>query len=131
MTFDEILVNFKTKETESPENIAPLVENRELIDAMISWKAVAITRNTNIGSCPHTNENEQWDWLWQNVKFDLAAFGSLSGVRYQDASNLLIRLKGLRLIYPDATINGIARQYLQGIIIKMITKKSDQIPKKK
>lgn len=130
MTFDDILLYFKEQESGSPENIAPLIENRDLIDSLIAWKSVNTSRKDSLGECIGQSDNEKWEWLWQNVTFDLNSFAGVAGIRYQDASQLFYRLKGLRLIYPDSTINTIAKQYLQGVIIRMIKKKEHQVPKK-
>jgi len=129
MNFEEILAAFKSKEESETENIAPLVENRALIDALIAWKSVRITRLKE-STCPAIMESDQWEWLWKNINFDLNSFAGVAGTRYQDASNLFNRLKGLRLIYPDGTINRVAKQYLQSVIVKILRKKDHQVPKK-
>jgi hypothetical protein len=120
MTFGEILKYFK--ESESPETIIPLIDSGELRNALIAWKSVLITYESN-KDCNSNIEQEQWEWLWDNVKFDMQKFGIVSGCKPQNIRNVFDRLKGLRLIYPDGTINVLATSYLQSIIISKIPKR--------
>ena len=77
------------------------------------------------------DDTARWEWLWKNVDFDMTMFATVAGVKAQDASSLFFRLKGLRLIYPDGTINVLAKQYLQAQImtkIRSATKTSREKP---
>jgi len=115
-SFGEILADFKSQAANEPENIAPLINNSELMNGLIAWKSVVI-HYKEAKDCPHVSESEKWAWLWDRVEYSVDAFGVVAGVKRQDVAPLLTRLKGLRLIYPDGTINARACQYLQGLIL--------------
>ena len=129
-TFGEILANFKKAASSEPENIVPLMSDDSLMNGLIAWKSVIVTFK-NAGDCPHQQESQKWQWLWDNIEFDSAAFATVAGVRMQDASCMLTRLKGLKLIYPDGTINEMSRQYLQSLILAKIKSVSRGMPKSK
>jgi hypothetical protein len=115
MTFGEVLAQFKQEE--SPENIVPLVDDDTLRAGVVAWKSVIIANNAKPGEdCPYKDASRQWNWLWSQVEFDVPHFGVVAGCRAQDASTLVTRLQGLRLIYPDGTIHEQASQYLHAII---------------
>jgi hypothetical protein len=129
-TFGEILAHFKKAASNEPENIVPLMQDDGLINGLISWKSVVI-KYGEAGGCPHQEESRMWQWLWENIDFDASAFAAVAGVRVQDVSSLLTRLRGLRLIYPDGTINEIAKQYLQSLIANKIRSSMRGLPKVK
>ena len=117
--FGSILAAFKRLAMGEAENIFPIMEDGTLVNGLIAWKSVKVTFKA-LTDCPHTDEVGKWEWLWDNVEFDMSRFGAVAGVKVQDAGNLLTRLKGLRLIYPDGTINVLAKQYLQAQIMGKI-----------
>jgi len=122
-TFGEVLAQFK--ESEEAENVAPLVEDDTLRNGVIAWKSVVTSIRCGAGEqCGESDPARQWDWLWSRVEFDVAHFGVVAGCRAQDASGLFSRLKGLRLIYPDGTIQGFASQYLQAMIMAKLKRAS-------
>jgi len=52
----------------------------------------------------------------------------VAGCKNQDAPGMLTRLRGLRLIYPDGSINNFAKQYLGAQIIFRIQGKKKPAP---
>lgn len=90
----------------------------------MAWKGTPVTIKKVIQCDEAKNEREKWEWLWSVVEIDEQKFMLLSGVRIQDAKNLLARLMGLRLIYPDGTVNRLASQYLRSIIMGKIERGS-------
>jgi hypothetical protein len=117
--FGEILAEFKAKEEEEPENITPLTEDASLRNGVVAWKSVSICFKES-QECSCDNETSRWNWLWAQIEYDTTQFGKIAGVKTQDVSTLLTRLIGLRLIYPDGSINNFAKQYLQSIIMAKI-----------
>jgi hypothetical protein len=111
--FGELLARFKG--SEEPENIVAIVDDEELRKGLVAWKSVVV-KYKEAGECPHKEEAAMWNWMWEYVEFDLAAFGTVAGAKSQDVSRMFQRLKGLRLIYPDGTMNKLAKQYLQTTI---------------
>lgn len=120
MTFGEILA--ETKKNEDPENIVPLIEDERLRNAVVAWKSVTISFKSN-QDCPLTGEVAQWNWLWSQIEYDQQTFGVVAGLKPQDVEPVLTRLIGLRLVYPDGTINTFAKQYLQAIIMSRLSGK--------
>ena len=116
-SFGEILSRFKA--SEEPENIVAIVDDEELRKGMVAWKSVVVEYKS-AGECPHQDEAAQWNWMWDYVSFDMSSFGVVAGAKGQDVSSLFKRLKGLRLIYPDGTINKLAKQFLQTTIMSKI-----------
>lgn len=115
-SFGEVLSDFKSRAANEPENIAPLIDDQILMNGLIAWKSVPI-RFKKSEDCPCKSDSDKWEWLWQSVDYDTGTFGTVAGVKNQDVIPLFIRLKGLKLIYPDGTINSLACQYLQGLIL--------------
>jgi len=125
-TFGEILRRFK--DSEEPENIVPLIEDASLRNGLVAWKSVTISVKGGLKECPHDNETSQWNWLWQQVEYDPQTFGTVAGVKPADVGKLVTRLIGLRLIYPDGTVNELAKNYLQTIIMAKLPKKRGRLP---
>jgi len=126
MKFEEVLSIFKNDE--EPENIIPLVDDAELRQALVAWKSVRISRKHD-EACDCDNECDRWDWLWGVVECNASLWGTVAGIKPQHVGPTLIRLKGLRLIYPDGTINQLAKQYMQGLILAKLPKpKKPKLP---
>lgn len=120
MTFGEVLNYFKKQE--SPDSIAPMIDDAELRNGVVAWKSVVI-QYTNAEECDDSlSDAEKWNWLWQKTDFDVQYFGRVAGCPPQNARSLFERLKGLRLIYPDGTVNQFATQYLQAQIMNKLPK---------
>jgi hypothetical protein len=121
MTFGEVLAHFK--KSEGPEVVVSLIEDPLLRKALIAWQAVKIEFVTPIGDCSdEQDEVSKWEWLWSRVKFDQARFGVVAGLKGQEVEPVLTRMKGLRLIYPDGSINMLAQQYLRSIVMAQLNK---------
>jgi hypothetical protein len=117
----EVLAEFK--KSEAPENIFPLLDDVALCNALIAWKSVRVV-NKKSQDCGETDDLSKWEWMWQQVEVNVSEFGVVAGCRGQDAAALLTRLRGLRLIYPDGSINNFAKQYLGQLIVQRLKKKS-------
>ena len=120
MNYGSLLSHFK--EIEQPDNIVPLIDDVSLRNGICAWKSVVISYK-DMSDCNCDSESSQWEWMWANIEFDLTKFAIVAGCRQQDIKNIFIRLQGLRLIYPDGTINNYATKYLQAIIMAKLPKK--------
>jgi len=116
-SFGEVLASFK--KDEEAENIVAIIDDDDLQNGMIAWKSVRIKYKA-AKDCIEKDTIDRWKWLWDQIEYDAQGFGVVAGARVQDVGKLLDRLIGLRLIYPDGTINTLARQYLQTIIMSKI-----------
>jgi hypothetical protein len=124
-TFGELLARFKQAET--PESIFPLLNDVPLCNALVAWKSVKLSFKPP-AECPSEDEQAQWEWLWNQVDYGVSSFGVVAGCKAQEAVNLIARLRGLQLIYPDGTINSFAKQYLGQLIIQRIQGKRKPAP---
>ncbi len=120
-SFGEVLGEFKS--AEDVENIVPLMNNSELQSSLIAWKSVKTAIDPSI-ECEFTEEHDKWEWLWAHTKYDPNSFAIVAGLRPQDAGKIIVRLIGLRLIYPDGTINNCAKLFLQGMFKAHLEKMS-------
>jgi hypothetical protein len=116
-SFGEILASFK--KDEEAENIVAVINDDELQNGLIAWKSVRIKYKTAT-DCNESDPTAKWNWLWDQIDYDSQAFGVVAGAKAQDVGRLIARLIGLRLIYPDGTINTLSKQYLQTIIMSKI-----------
>ena len=119
VSFGEVLKDFK--DNEEPDSIVPIIENEDLRNGIVAWKSVQVQyRGTAAQGCEDKDSVKRWDWMWAQITFDQGKFGVVAGIKAQEVQSLLARLIGLRLIYPDGTINTYARQYLQSIIVSRL-----------
>jgi hypothetical protein len=116
-SFGEVLAEFKA--SEEAENVVPLMEDKQLQNGVVAWKSVTV-KHLELADCPETDPVKKWEWMWGRVKYELEGFAAVAGVRIQDVGPLINRMIGLRLIYPDGTINKLAKQYMQSMILAKI-----------
>ncbi len=122
MDFGNILAHFK--KMESPLALVPLMNEKELDirDGLVAWNSVRI-KYVKVDILPESeSENDKWEWLWKHVQYSPAQFSAISGVSNAEAESLFTRLKGLKLIYPDGTISGLASNFLKSIIMEKLQK---------
>ena len=122
MKYFEILERFKREE--EPEYIMPLTNDETLCDGLLGWHSMPVEYNADL-ECPEDilgNKKQEWDWLWENTRYDTERFGMIVKCRKFDIIALLMRLRSLYLIYPDGTINTLARQYMKSIVVGKIMK---------
>jgi hypothetical protein len=112
--FKDILDKFKKDEAE--ESVVALTDDVQLRNGFLAWDSVNVQRKNDGDECPHDDTISQWKWLWENVEFNQNQFGIVANVRPHEILNLLARLKGLKLIYPDGTQNENAKKYLRAVI---------------
>lgn len=120
-SFGEILREFK--DNEEAENVIAIVEDEALQNGMIAWKSVRITY-LPAEDCKEEDSVSKWEWMWSRIKYDSHGFGVVAGAKTQEVGQLIARLSGLRLIYPDGTVNNLAKLYLRGVIFAKIGGKS-------
>ena len=125
-SFGEILSEFKGDE--EAENIVAIMGDEDLQNGMIAWKSVRI-RYKAATECLHKDPVSKWNWLWDQIEYDSNGFGVVAGAKAQDVGKLVERLSGLRLIYPDGTINNLAKQYLQTLIMSKIRSATPRQPR--
>ena len=125
-SFGEILASFKADE--EAENIVAIIDDHDLQNGLIAWKAVRIKYRAS-QDCQEKDPVAKWQWLWGQIDYDPVEFGVVAGVKAQDVGRLITRLKGLRLIYPDGTVHNLASQFLQSIIMAKLKQASPRVAK--
>jgi len=124
LSYGEVLNYFKRQEEDNVGALVPLIEDSSLRHGLVAWKGTPV-KIVGVRECDEkTNDREKWEWLWEDVEIDEQKFTILSGGKIQGAKSLLARLIGLRLVYPDGTVNRLANQYLRAIIMEKIEKGS-------
>jgi hypothetical protein len=120
-SFVDVLTIFK--KYEGPEVVVALIEDPILRKALIAWPSVKINYKTPMEECnDNLDDVSKWDWLWTKVGFAKDRFCVVAGLKGQELDPVLTRLKGLRLIYPDGTVNVMAQQYLRSIVAAQLSK---------
>ena len=120
VSFGKIIADFKAREEQWLENLTPLTEDADLRNALVAWKSVKIEFKP-MADCHETSDVAKWKWLWGQISYDQSGFMAVSGLKGQEVGAVVTRLIGLRLIYPDGSINNFARDYLQALIMAKLT----------
>src|SRR4030043_304485 len=113
------------KENEKPETVLVIADNQELIKIIVAWTNLKVRIADDLTALSGESENEIWDWLWKNTKFNLSELKlitgtSLSETGLKDKMNPLI---GNRIVYPDGTINSYVQRYLRERVLKLFEAK--------
>ena len=111
-TFEGILKFFKSKELECLESVVPLMDDTILRNGIAAWQSVVICRKDAVEPCQSVVSIDRWNWAWNQVSFNVQPFSVVCGVPVHEIVRLFDRLKGLKLIYPDGTINNQAKLYM-------------------
>jgi len=111
---------FKSKE--QIESLLAILHDKTLQDVMIAWQNMKVSFNKEIENIDNLGDHERWDLLWSNSKWDSNLLSTLCGLGVNDTNRAILRLKGLRLIYPDGTISTSAAQYMRTEVKAIIQK---------
>jgi hypothetical protein len=121
-TFAGLLEYFKA--SEDAEMVMPMLDDNILRNAVVSWQSVEIKpKDATDEPCPYTEGKAQWNWMWTRIQYDQRSFGIVAGIAEHKVNDVLTRLMGLRLIYPDGTINSFAKNYLRSMVAKKFGQK--------
>lgn len=107
MSFDELLEQYKAAPRR--ESAALLLTDPVLLKYCVIFKQVTVERLSDEPAAA------TWGALWDCVALDLDQIALLADDELVKARKSVERLKGLRLVYPDGT--------LQELVNKVITKK--------
>lgn len=84
-----------------------------LIMVSLAWEKMDInTKSSSFETRP------TWKDLWENVDFDPDDLVSRSGLDEINAMKCFEQLKGLRIIFPDGTVSGYAKNYIITLLMK-------------
>lgn len=109
MDFLELLDTYK--ENPRRESAALLLTDPILLRYCVIWKQVQVRRRDD------RVVDASWAGLWDCVFVDLDTIALLADDELVKARKTVERLKGLRLVYPDGTLMGLADK----VIAKKLT----------
>ena len=110
------------KNEESPEQIMCLRDNPALQRVVAAWPYA----RRRAAARPRSSGDDPWEAEWRAIDIDLADLRTKAAVHDQDVGALFETAKGMRLIYPDGTVNQYARQYIRALIIKELPRQSSK-----
>lgn len=124
-------VNKIKEQKSSIEKLLALKSDSRLVQGIIAWQNVNVSK-TEDSQPADDSLNAICDWLWENTVYDKDEWRMMAGFKVQEADAIFHRLKGLKLIYPDGTIDDYITLYLRSIVGKMINGESKPVgrPKK-
>jgi hypothetical protein len=108
MDFEELLARYK--DNPRRESTALLLTDPVLLKYCVIWKQVTVERL--VGWVPG---EPSWTALWDCVSVPIEQIAMLADDELGKARKNVERIKGLRLVYPDGTV--------QDLVNKVITKK--------
>jgi hypothetical protein len=130
MNFLETLNEFKSQKA-SIQKLISLKSDNKLIQGIVAWQNTPVSYDTKEYTYDDST-NSKWKWLWECCIFDKQQWGVMSGIKVQEIEPLFNRLVGLKLIYPDGTIDDYTSMYIGSLVKKMIEGNNRQVgrPKK-
>jgi len=128
--FSDILNIFKQNEQDYVECVILLSEDDLLRNAFLAWRSIVTEYDSDL-ICDFNEEKYQWEWLWENTKFDYNKFAVLANVKKYEVIDLVDRLRAFHLIYPDGTCHTYGRAYLRETIKRKLPIQKEQKSDKK
>lgn len=112
------------------KSVLYLLSDRPLCTGLIVWPKVYIEfMDESTWPDPPNDLNALWSWCWQRVRFKSSEFFELAGI--DGDSGLLLRLKGLHLIYPDGTAHKEMFNCVMAEVAATVGKLTKGLPEKK
>jgi len=121
--FENILLRFqKISSQDTIEKFIFLLDPKErlLCKGLVAWKNI----KTELDFSEPKEINDETDFIWQFSRFDLKHFCVILQIDPMEAKNLINRLKGLHLIFPDGTVNSSAYNVMLTYVSKDLAKRT-------
>ena len=120
MLIRDIIEQARADEEERLENMIFLLDTAglTLCKAIIAWPQVRVVVEPE-GPPP---EKDKMSWLWSGCRYDVKTMASILGVEQQRATELVKQLRDMGMIYPDGTVNTVARKLVGSRIRKEMSK---------
>ena len=107
------------KQNEKPEAVLLVADDVPKTKLMIAWTSTQVSRVNGASEPKSETENEIWQCLWKNIRYDskaLLAKSAISSFGFDQQMKFLI---GNRLIYPDGTIHSFVQRYLREKVLQL------------
>lgn len=101
---------------ETKETAAIALRDSALQKVLAAWPAVPVAVDEAAFPVFAPGASVPWEALWEGVQADVPALAELTGLQTGLAMVSFRRAQGLRLIYPDGTLHGMAKMVLQALI---------------
>lgn len=122
--FEVLMMGFQNTGNEQLDKFIFLLNDSSMVlpKGLMAWKTIA----HSLDFSSEKQIQDDWEWCWQFCKFDINAFSDLMEMEVAAAKKLIVRMKTLRMIYPDGSVNEIANGVVKAIIKKGIEKATGQ-----
>lgn len=118
--FDNLIRNFKEEQSDI-ENLIFIIGSKDLTTckAVIAWKNTK--SKLDFSKCDESIKDD-WNYIWQFCFYDKQQFSMFCDLPVKEGEQLFERIKMLKLIYPDGTVNDAASGIIKSILKQAITK---------
>lgn len=114
MNFEALLETYKANPRR--ESAALLLTDAQLLAYVVIFKQCPPERRTGEDGYPMQPVEATWTALWDCVEVNVKTIALLADDELVKAQKMVERLKGLRLVFPDGTLQELATQ----IIVKRV-----------
>lgn len=118
------------KEKEQPEAVLLIADEPNLINIVITWTNITVTRAKKLSRLSGDSDSDVWEWLWKNTVYSREEVIAKSALSEQGFDRKMIPLIGNRVLYPDGTVNSFVQRYLRDRVMKLFDAKPKR-PKNK
>ncbi len=113
MRFDELLSAYKANPRR--ESVALLLQEAVLLKYCLIFKQVPVKQLS------HWPEDDTWAELWKCVELDYEQIALLADDTLVGAKKNMARVIGLRLVYPDGTLQDLVEKAIVKLIKDKLT----------
>ena len=120
------------KQNEKPEAVLIVASNPELVKIVVAWSYLDIQIAHSLSPLTGDSVNEIWNWLWENIQFNITDLKTKAGVSYSESvlEQKMKTLTGNRIVYPDGEINSFVQRYMRNEVAKLFENKLKKTAKK-
>jgi len=116
--FENALGRFKEKE--QPGAVLLVASHKDYANIASAWMHLSVRRRRRLTKTTGTSEADEWDWLWENIRFSAEHLRQKSGVPEKRFEERFNTLTANRVLYPDGTVNSFVRRYLREKVLRLL-----------
>lgn len=123
-TITEALARFIALEDATKERVYVVCENRRALKVLAAWSSTVVHLRNAPRKLPE-DDNAAWEKLWQAATVSYDNLATMTALSEEAVKEEIDRLRLLRLVYPDGTINkwakdAVTRKLFEAIGVKPI-----------